>query len=182
MLLTLREPRRAQGFPRCEQRSRLVTISTMTTARGAHTRGLEERRWVVHVWMIVVFVGSLVVLPTTTIGVHVLVGLGFAALVIAHLRQRRHRIRALAHQLWSRDAWRRPGGRLAWSDLIMTLLLLNVIVSGIADYLIGGRGLFINVGLPQDIRWHGLSAVVLLVALVIHVVRRWKRLRHSRVS
>jgi hypothetical protein len=65
---------------------------------------------------------------------------------------------------------------LAWSDLIPSFLLFNLIVSGIADYLVGGRGIFITIGLSRAIRWHALAAVLVLGYLVVHVLRRASRL------
>jgi hypothetical protein len=79
-------------------------------------------------------------------------------------------------------SWRRSNGRLAWSDLILTFLFANLIVSGIADYLIGGNGIFIEIGLTKNIRWHVLSAILLLLYLLVHVIRRAARLRTSRVN
>ena len=75
----------------------------------------------------------------------------------------------------------RPIGRLAWSDLILLFLLFNLIVSGIADYLVGERGIFITIGLPRAIRWHALSAVLVLGYLLVHVLCRASRLRTSEV-
>lgn len=66
-------------------------------------------------------------------------------------------------------------------NFFFIFFILNVIVSGLVDYMIGGRGVFISIGLPQPIRWHGLSAILLLIDVVIHVSRRAKRLRHSTV-
>ena len=117
-----------------------------------------------------------------SIGLHVIVGLAFAGLVIVNLRQRKNRIRGLMAHFKTAANWAHHGGRLAWSDLILFFISLNLIVSGIADYLKGGRGIFINIGLPKEIRWHSPWAILVLVYLLIHVGRRMKRFRNSRVT
>jgi len=49
--------------------------------------------------------------------------------------------------------------------VILTFLFVNVTVSGIADYIIGNRGVFITVGFVRPIRWHAVSAILLLLYL-----------------
>ena len=64
------------------------------------------------------------------------------------------------------STWFRRRGRLAWSDLVLALLTLNVLVSGTYD-LVSGNQVILHpraVGIPfRDIGWHVLSALVLLV-------------------
>lgn len=146
----------------------------------------QRRRWVVHLWLIISFLAALLTcahfLAHVSIGWHSLIGLAFAGLIVVHFVQRRHRVRSLLSQLRLPSSWRRPIGRLSWSDLILSFLFASLIVSGIADYFIGGAGIFLNLGVVRPIRWHGLSALLLLVYLLVHVIRRASRLRTSRVS
>lgn len=112
--------------------------------------------------------------------IHADVGLVFAGLVIVHLAQRRHRIARMFAQLrhYRRRAAREPR-RLA-SDAILAFVTVNVVVSGILDWA-RGAPLLLPL-LPQPFgRWHLLSSAVLVVYLVIHVSRRWKRLRRSTI-
>ncbi len=71
-------------------------------------------------------------------------------------------------------------GRLIVREwVICALVTVNVVVSGILDW---DRGAPLLLPLPQPFdRWHLLSSVVLVVYLVIHVSRRWKRLRRSTI-
>ncbi len=157
-----------------------VVMSIVTDHRGA---SLETRRWRVHVEMLLGFIVSLVVLlMKMSIGVHVLAGLVFGALVAVHLRQRRNRLRAMMRQFWSAQGWSRRAGRLRIADMVLFFIFINVMVSGVVDYVVGGRGVFLNIGLPQPIRWHGLSAILLVIDVTVHVIRRAKRIRHSKVS
>ena len=143
----------------------------------------QRRRWLVHLTLIMMFLVSILIVALRSgIGLHEIVGLVFAGLVVAHLMQRRNRVRGLLAQLASVTSWRRRGGRLAWSDLALTFIFVNLIVSGVADYFYGQPGIFITVGLPKPMRWHSASAIALLVYLIVHVIRRFRRLRHSRVN
>jgi hypothetical protein len=65
------------------------------------------------------------------------------------------------------------------SDAILAFVTVNVVVSGILDW---GRGtpLLLPLPLPFD-RWHLTSSALLVVYLVVHVARRWKRLRRSTI-
>jgi hypothetical protein len=146
----------------------------------------QRRRWAVHLWLIITFLAAL---PTAahflghvSIGWHSLIGLAFAGLIVVHFIQRRHRVRSLLSQLRRSTSWRRSIGRLAWSDLILSFLFANLIASGIVDYLRHANGVFVNLGFMRPIRWHALSALLLLVYLLVHVIRRAARLRTSRVS
>lgn len=70
--------------------------------------------------------------------------------------------------------------RLLASDAILALVTANVVASGILDWNRGAPLLLPALPQPFD-RWHLLSSVVLVVYLVIHVSRRWKRLRQSTI-
>jgi len=146
----------------------------------------QRRRWAVHLLLIFSFLAALAscahFIGHVSIGWHSIIGLGFAALIIVHFVQRRHRVAGLLSQLRRWTSWRQKIGRLAWSDLILTFLFLNLIVSGIVDYLRHQNGVFLNLPFLGSIRWHALSAILVLVYLLVHVIRRAARLRTSRVS
>jgi hypothetical protein len=111
--------------------------------------------------------------------IHADVGLAFAGLVVVHLAQRRHRIaRMLARLTRLRPRVEREL-RLLASDAILTFVTINVVVSGILDW---GRGAPPLLPLPQPFdRWHLTSSAVLVVYLIVHVSRRWRRLRRSTI-
>jgi hypothetical protein len=71
---------------------------------------------------------------STRNAIHADVGLIIAGVVIVHLAQRRHRIARMLTRLTSF----RPGVerelRLVASDVILTLITINVVVSGILDW------------------------------------------------
>lgn len=158
-------------------------MTTVSTSVDHQSTAAQRNRWLVHLSLIVTFLASLAIVAFRFgIGSHEIVGLVFAALILIHLAQRRNRIRSLVAGLASVATWRRRAGRLAWSDLILTFIFVNLIVSGIADYYKGAPGIFINIGLIRPIRWHAISAIALFVYLVVHIVRRAKRLRRSRVN
>jgi len=99
---------------------------------------------------------------------------------MVHLAQRRHRIAGMFTRLWG---FRRRVGRelrLLASDVILVFVTANVVVSGILDWNQGAPLLLPLLPAPLD-RWHLLSSVVLVVYLVIHVWRRWNRLRRSTI-
>jgi hypothetical protein len=139
--------------------------------------------WLIHLTLIAVFAGSVatvVLIPEGT--PHVVVGLAFVAMVGIHVAQRRHTVTRLLGNLVRARSWLSRRGRLAWSDLILTLLTLNVLASGTYDLLSSNKLMLhpSDIGIPmRDIGWHALSALVLLVYLCVHVARRWGRLRRS---
>lgn len=150
-----------------------------------HAAALERSRYVVHLSLIGTFVAALVVLlydPSSTT-FHVVFGVAFVALVGVHLVQRRRTVRRLATQLTSLALLAKPRGRLALSDFILALLTVNVFVSGFAN-LITGRNIPVPLsalGLTVFIGWHGLSSIVLLIYLVLHIGRRRARLQRSHI-
>ncbi len=110
---------------------------------------------------------------------HVVVGFAFGGLVVVHLLQRRHRIARMVTRI------RRAGPRvereirLMASDTVLALLTLNVVVSGFVDW---ERGAQTMLPLPQPFgRWHGISSIVLVGYLIVHVTRRWGRIRRSTI-
>ena len=70
--------------------------------------------------------------------------------------------------------------RLLASDGIFFVVAANVVISGILDW---GHGAPLLLPLPNPFaRWHLLSAAVLVVYLLVHVARRWRRVRRSTVQ
>jgi len=140
-------------------------------------------RFAVHLLLLVSFAASLATVTLIQEGTpHLIVGLAFVALAGLHVVQRRHTVGRLLGNLVRAKTWLRRRGRLAWSDVILSLLTLNVLVSGTYD-LISGNQVILHpraIGIPfRDIGWHVSSALVLLAYLCAHVARRWGRLRRS---
>ncbi len=140
-----------------------------------------SRRWWVHIGLLASFVASvLVVMARMGVGLHILAGLCFAALIGAHLTQRRRTLQALTGGLLQPSTWPTPRGRLALSDGVLAFLALNVVVSGIADWL-SPRPVMIGLPRTAALNWHTTASLLLIVYLIVHVVRRRSRLRHSRI-
>jgi hypothetical protein len=140
-------------------------------------------RFVVHLSLLATLAASLATVTLITEGwPHLVVGLAFVALAILHVVQRRHTVARLLGNLGRARTWFRRRGRLAWSELVLALLTLNVLVSGTYD-LVSGNQVILHprsLGIPfRDIGWHVASALVLLVYLCVHVARRWGRIRRS---
>jgi hypothetical protein len=112
--------------------------------------------------------------------IHAGVGLVFGGLVVVHLTQRRHRIAGMLAQV--RGLRRRIARelRLLASDAVLAFITANVVVSGLLDWNQGSPLLLPVLPLPFD-RWHLLSSVALIVYLIVHVSRRWRRLRRSTI-
>jgi hypothetical protein len=145
----------------------------------------KEARFAVHLLLLVTFAASLATVTLITEGwPHLAVGSVFVALVVVHVVQRRHTMARLVANLGRARTWFRRRGRLAWSDVVLALVTLNVLVSGTYDLLLGNQVILHprGVGVPiRDIGWHVLSALVLLVFLCVHVTRRRGRLRRSTI-
>jgi hypothetical protein len=142
-------------------------------------------RWLVHLVLLVLFAASLATVTAITEGMpHLVIGSLFGAFVMVHVAQRRHTVARLLGNLGRARTWLTRRGRLAWSDLGLALLTLNVLVSGTWD-LVSGNQVILHprgAGIPfRDIGWHVASALVLLACLCVHVARRWGRLRRSVV-
>lgn len=148
----------------------------------SRTAWRTRSRWLVHLGLLACAAAALGTLQLLHIhnAIHADVGFVFAGLVIVHLAQRRHRIAGMFARLWG---YRRPVARelrLLASDAILAFITVNVVVSGILDWNRGGP--LVLPFLPQPFgRWHLLSSVLLVVYLIVHVWRRWRRLRRSTI-
>jgi hypothetical protein len=142
-------------------------------------------RFAVHLALLATFAASLATVTLITEGIpHLVVGVAFIALVVVHVGQRRHTVMRLLGNLGRARTWVTRRGRLAWSDVVLALLGVNVLVSGTWDLATGTQVILHprSVGIPfRDIGWHVLAALVLLAYLSVHVARRWERLRRSVV-
>lgn len=127
-------------------------------------------RWLVHVTLIVSTITSLVLEPV--ISLHVAFGLLFALFVGFHLAQRRRISKRLALRLMRVQKLFLPAGRLALADGLLFIMTLAMLVSGFWDLWAPHR---------TKIRWHAITGVVLTIYLLVHTVRRWKRLRFSQI-
>jgi hypothetical protein len=142
-------------------------------------------RFAVHLLLLATFAASLATVTLITEGwPHLVVGLAFVALVGLHVLQRRHTVARLFGNLGHVRTWFRRRGRLAWSDVVLAVLTLNVLASGIYDLASGNQVILDprSIEIPfRDIGWHVASALVLLVYLCVHVARRWGRIRRSAI-
>jgi hypothetical protein len=161
------------------------------TARSANTKAVtsaERRRWFVHLTLLLSLAGSLLSLIylSHSITIHVVFGSLFMVMMLFHLFQRRRTVKNLLKRLFGPQTQTRASSRLAISDIILELLVLNVLVSGVVDGLShhATQFPFANVlGLPPGLsQWHKLAAIVLVVYATVHVIRRRKRLRHSHIQ
>lgn len=138
-------------------------------------------RWLVHLGLLVSLAAAFGTLQLLHVrnAIHAAVGLVFAGLVIVHLAQRRHRIARMFLQLMRLRPRVERQLRLLASDAILTFITINVAISGILDW---GRGEPFLLPLPQPFqRWHLTSSAALVVYLVVHISRRWKRIRRSTI-
>lgn len=159
---------------------RVVEAAVERPARSG-TAWRTRSRWLVHLGLLAFGAAALGTLQLLHIrnAIHADVGLVFAGLVVVHLVQRRHRIVRMFVQLGRFRPRVERELRLLASDAILAFLTLNVVVSGVLDW---GRGTPIALPFPRPFdRWHLLSSVVLVVYLIVHVSRRWKRIRRSTI-
>ena len=127
-------------------------------------------RWLVHVGLIVTAMISLVLEPELTL--HVVFGVLFVLLVMCHLLQRRRVSRRLARRLLLVRKLLLPGSRMALADGFLFIITSAMLFSG-----------FWDLWAPHHtkIRWHAITGVVLTVFLIVHSLRRRKRLRLSTI-
>ena len=159
------------------------------TSPGPRRDTIARNRWLVHLALIAAFlaaVTSAIFLSRKYLGHsgttdHSIIGLIVLALVLVHLTQRRHTVGRLLSQLFGRRKATNHSLRLGESDAILWLLTLNAMVSGIADFVVG-HTIFLPIPGPNILqKWHAMSVVVLLVYVIVHVIRRRKRLRTSHI-
>jgi hypothetical protein len=121
-----------------------------------------------------------------SITVHVVFGTLFMVALLFHFYQRRRTIASLLKRLVVGQSGVRSTTRLAVSDIILELLVLNVLLSGIVDAVSHHATQFpwaAAIGLPPGLsQWHKLAAIVLVVYATVHVIRRRKRLRRSHIQ
>jgi membrane associated rhomboid family serine protease len=150
---------------------------------------MARKRWLVHLTLILGFLAAVVsaiflsrkYLGHSGTADHSILGLLVLALVIVHLTQRRHTVKRLLSRLFGRPSSTGHRSRQAESDLILWLLTLNAIVSGVADFVVG-HTIFLSIPGPIILqKWHAMGVLVLLVYVIVHVLRRRKRLRTSQI-
>jgi hypothetical protein len=163
-----------------------VVVRSKPRSRGD---SIARNRWLVHLALILGFLAaviSAVFLSRKYLGHsgttdHSIIGLLVLVLVIVHLTQRRHTVRRLIDWLVGRLKATEHQTRLAVSDTILWILVLNAMVSGVADFLVG-HTIFLPIPGPNILqKWHAMSVLVLLVYVIVHVVQRRKRLRTSHI-
>lgn len=148
----------------------------------------ERRRWYVHLALITSLAGSLLSLIylSHSITIHVIFGVWFMLMMLFHLFQRRRTVASLLKRLVGVQTRVRASTRLALSDIVLELLVLNVLVSGIIDGLnhhATQMPLAATLGLPPGLsQWHKLAAIVLVIYATVHIIRRRKRLRRSHIQ
>jgi hypothetical protein len=176
----------------------LATIGDVTTTEGRTITTLsgnpraasiaERRRWYVHVSLLLALAGSMLSLIylSHSITIHVIFGVLFVAMMVLHLYQRRRTIRMLLKRLFGVQARSVSSSRLAISDIILELLVLNVLVSGIVDGVSHHATQFPLANLlhlpPGLDQWHKLAGIVLFIYATVHIIRRRKRLRRSHIQ
>jgi hypothetical protein len=160
---------------------------TVRSESGSRRDAIARRRWVVHIALIVGFLAAVLsaielskkYLGHSGVTDHAIIGLVVFGIVLVHLIQRRHTIGRLLTRMIGGS--RETRLRLVWSDAILWFLILNVTVSGVVDF-IHGQAVYLPIPGPYALqRWHELSALILLVYVIVHVIRRRNRLRNSRV-
>ena len=163
------------------------TITSIPTKPNASRSG-ERRRWYVHLALMLSLAGSLLSLIylSHSITIHVIFVVLFMVALLFHFFQRRRIIKSLLKRLVGAQTRVRVTTRLAISDIILELLVLNVLVSGIVDGVHHqatqfpfASALHLPPGLSQ---WHKLAAFALVVYATVHVIRRRKRLRRSHIQ
>lgn len=159
---------------------RIVGAAARSASRPSSSWPARSR-WLVHLGLLALLGASFGTLQLLHIrnAIHADVGLAFAGLVVVHLGQRRHRLTRMMAQLMRLRPRIRRELRLLASGTILLIITINVVVSGIIDW---GRGEPTRLPLPQPLgRWHLTSSAVLVVYLIVHVSRRWRRLRRPTV-
>ena len=156
-----------------------------TTVRAV--RSTERRRWYVHLVLLASLAGSLITLIwlSRSITFHVVVGVLFMAALLVHFYQRRRTIASFLKQLVGARARTGAATRLAVSDVVLELLVLDVLVSGVIDVVqhhATELTFLSSIGWPPGLlQWHKLAAFLLVIYATVHVIRRRRRLRRSHI-
>jgi hypothetical protein len=159
------------------------------SSSGSRKDAISMNRWIVHVALIVGFLTAVVsaielskkYLGHSGVTDHSIIGLVVFALVVVHLIQRRHTLGRLIARFAGHRGSPVTRKRLAVSDMILWLLALNATISGFADFVIG-HTIYLSIPGPAFFqKWHEMSALVLIVYVITHVIRRRSRLRTSRI-
>lgn len=156
---------------------------TASLAHGTDIQAVRRVRWrwMVHLGLLLTATAALVTLQFLHVrtAIHAVAGLAFVTLVSVHLGQRRHTVARMLAQLGRAQRLAERRARLAGSDLLLWFIALNVLVSGALDWA-RGRPSLLPLPAPFD-RWHGLSGIVLVIHLAVHVWHRRRRLRTSSI-
>ncbi len=119
-----------------------------------------------------------------SITIHVVFGVAFMVMMLFHLYQRRRTVKSLLKRLVGASSHVKVS--LVVSNVILELLVLDVLISGIVDGMQHHATQFpfaATLGLPPGLsQWHKLAAVVLTIYLIVHIIRRRKRLRRSHIQ
>lgn len=159
------------------------------TPSGARD-AVAQWRWSVHLALMVSFAAALVsaiflsrnYLGHSGVADHSIIGGVVLAIVVIHLVQRRRTVGRLLRRLAGAADSSSAQVRLALSDSILWLLLLMAMGSGLADFVTGRTIMLPSSVVPGRLgKWHLDSVVALLVYVVVHVLRRRRRLRTSHV-
>jgi hypothetical protein len=138
-------------------------------------------RFAVHLGLVASAAAAIATLQLLHVRVayHTVVGLIFVGLVVVHLIQRRQTIARMAHQMVRARTFVERRIRLALSDLVLFVIVVNVLVSGLIDW---SRGSPTQVPLPAPFyRWHLDSGLALVIYLAVHGWHRRKRFRRSTI-
>jgi len=127
-------------------------------------------RAVVHLGLVATVAISLAFEPV--LALHILLGLIFVGLVVIHLGQRRRVSTRLLKRLRAHPAPTSASARLAAADVVLLAITALMLASGLWDWLAGH---------PTRTRWHAISGVVLAGWLLLHTLRRRRRLLSSRI-
>lgn len=132
---------------------------------------VRTRRTVTHVALVVTTVLALVFEPR--LWLHIVLGWIFVGLVVVHLAQRRRTSVTLLRRIQTRPLPTTRASRLALADVLLLAFAAAMLASGIWDWLTGH---------PTQIRWHAITGVVLTGLVLVHVVRRRRRLVGSQIQ
>ncbi len=163
-----------------------MTVQSESRSRREY---ISRNRWIVHLALIVGFVTAILsaielskkYLGHSGVTDHSIIGVVVLGFILVHLIQRRRTVGRLASRLAGLRGSTETRRRLAVSDTILWLLTLDVMVSGFVDF-VDGHTIFLPIPGPDQFRkWHEMAALVLVVYVIVHVLRRRSRLRTSRI-